>query len=606
MSKPSTSLTKFNDQWTILIHESFDIRDELKAAGATYSPTHKAWRVSESDPKMTVARTASVVRKHGGDPTLLDKALRIGWEELAEQVDQDGNLTGLSYVREEVDIEADLVDEPQDDLTEFPIPLFPFQRVGARFARERKGSLIADEMGSGKTLQSLAAAALDPRVLVVCPAVVKTHWSHEAARALIAEPQILSGSKEIKIEEGTRVVVVNYDVLKHHVPELVLWAPTTVILDEAHMIKNPKSQRTKAIKELVKITDPRVITLSGTPMMNRPVELIPILQLTGAFEDVGGDWMSYVKNFCNARRTRWGWDTNGSSNLDLLAQRLNETIMIRRTKADVLKQLPPKSRRVVELDIESSLAAYRQVEKEATDLFATRVKELQKEGLSAAKAIRAATKEPEGAAQISQLRLQVGLAKLDVAAGFILEHVESTGRKIVVFVHHKEVRAGLIERLQEAGQKVVEIGGDTSQDDRDAAVKAFQEDPETMVFIGSTAASVGITLTAASDVVLVEGQWTPAIVDQSEDRVHRIGQDAEAVTAWHLLAPELAVDMHMWRTVERKRRVAAKSLGDPMAQDPSVIKGGRGAAGYVASLLKSKKKLEVSEEDPDLDDPEDS
>lgn len=576
------------EQWRgapeICVREGYLIRTELKDLGGTYSPTAKTW-VFPGASKATLAQVAAVIRRNEGDPTLIDRALREGGlSALADEIDPATGLLDTSYQRDRDFITP--ASEPDDDLMHFPLDLFPYQRVGARFARERRGSLIADEMGAGKTITALAAAALDDRIAVICPAVVKTHWKHQSQIALATDHiVVVNGTKPVDIPADTRVVIVNYDIFPSHALNLTLWRPTTVILDEAHMVKNPKTKRTKAIKTFIDDTEPRVIALSGTPLMNRPVELIPILQMTGAFEDIGGSWMNYVKTFCRAKKTKWGWDVNGASNLDLLAQRLSDTIMIRRTKADVLPELPPKIRRVVELDLQESLKAYRQAENEAAEAFQARVSELMaQQEMTAAKAIKAASQEPEGAAQIAELRREVGMAKLDVSAGFIIEHLESTGRKAVVFVHHKDVRAGMKARLTEAGYTVVEIGGDSSPAERDDAVEAFQNDPDVKVFLGSTAASVGITLTAASDVFIVEQQWTPAILDQSEDRVARIGQTASSVTAWHLLAPECAVDVHMWQTVERKRRITAHTLGDPLAQ-AAVRSGGRGAAGYVAALL---------------------
>lgn len=598
---PTVRLTEAHGRTMLAVLDGFEVKDALKDAGGKFDAPTKAWLLTEDSPKH-LARVAAAIRAMGGDPTLLDFIVRGGT--FAEAKDITSALTGeAEHVFVRPHHTGHLGTEPDDDLMHFPVALYGYQRVGARFARSRQGSLIADEMGLGKTLQALGAAALDLRILIVCPAVVKTHWRHEATRALLCEPVVLTGGKTQFIDPDTRVVVVNYDILAKHIPMLTAWRPTTVILDEAHMVKNPKSQRTKALMGFVKAIKPRVIALTGTPIMNRPVELIPILQMTGAFKDVGKDWMTYVKTFCAAKQTQWGWDTSGASNLDTLAQRLHETIMIRRTKAEVLTDLPPKSRRILELDLEASLADYKAAEKAAADAFEGRVAQIMKDkGISAAKAIREATKEPEGAAQIAELRLQVGLAKMDAAAGVILEHLDSTGRKAVVFAHHHEVRAGLRQRFTDAGYRLTEIGGETSQRARDTAIESFQTDPKVRIFLGSTAASVGITLTAASDVFIVEQQWTPATLDQSEDRVHRLSQTADVVTAWHLIAPECAVDRHMWKTVERKRSITAHALGDadaPVAERS----GGRGVSGYVAALLsQSKKRSKIIVSEDDLED----
>ena len=501
---PSVSITHVDGRSLLAIHNCYDFKEDIKNAGGTYFPLTKAWHLTGDNPK-EVAKVAAIIRRSGGDPTLLDFIVRGGsFEDTQHFVNPHTGEAETSFVRPENTEHLDTDSEPNDDLMAFPVPLFPYQRVGARFARSKQGSLIADEMGLGKTLQALGAAALDSRVLVVSPAVVKTHWKNEAAAAYGCEPLVLHGTKAQFIDPAVRVVIVNYDIFAKHVSALTVWSPTTVILDEAHLVKNPKAARTKALLGFVKTLQPRVIALTGTPVMNRPVELIPVLQMTGAFQTVGKDWMTYVKTFCNAKRTQYGWDTSGSSNLDILAQRLHESVMIRRTKTEVLSELPLKSRRVLELDLEAALHDYKMAEKLATESFQGRVAELMKEkGVSAAKAIKEASREPEGVAQIAELRLQVGLAKMDAAAGVVIDHLESTGRKAIVFAHHRAVRAGLRSRFEDAGYRVVEIGGETNAKGRDDAIDAFQNDAGVKIFIGSTAASTGVTLTAASDVFIV-------------------------------------------------------------------------------------------------------
>lgn len=597
---PKVALVTMEGHKLLAIRDGFAIKDVIRESGGRYIASTKEW-VLASENVRGIAQVAAALRSLGGDPTLLDFVVRGGVLESATSlVSEHSGEIESAFIRPSA---PPLTDEPIDDITNFPLPLYPYQRVGARFARVRKGSLIADEMGLGKSRQSLAACALEERVLIISPAVVKSHWRNEAAIGLECEPVVLHGTKPQFIDPNTRVVVVNYDIFPKHAENLKAWKPTAVILDEVHMVKNPKALRTKALLNFIKVLNPKVVALSGTPMMNRPVELIPVLQLTDSFKTVGKDWMTYVKTFCNAKQTQFGWDTSGASNLDILAQRLSDTIMIRRTKNEVLTDLPPKSRRVIDLDLEASLAAYKAAEKNATEAFESRVAAIMKDkGISAAKALREATREPEGAAQITELRLQVGLAKMDASAGVVVNHLESTGRKAIVFAHHHEVRAGLRERFIEAGYRVVEIGGETSHKSRDAAIESFQNDPSVKVFLGSTAASVGITLTAASDVFIVEQQWTPATLDQMEDRAHRIGQQAEAVTAWHLVAPACAVDKHMWRTVERKRSITARALGDPNA--PVAEKSsGLGVVGYVASLLAlSKKKTRIVIDESELNE----
>lgn len=227
--------------------------------------------------------------------------------------------------------------------------------------------LLANEMGTGKTLTSLLWAQQHPEarpVIVVCPASVKYNWEREASIHVQMRCKILEGKKPSLggMISKPNLVVLNYDILKHWLPYLKELNPQLIILDEVHFCKNRKAARTRAAQALCKGV-PHVLALSGTPLTNRPAELYPALQILR--QDLFPSFWSFAHEFCSPKRTFWGWDFRGATNLDVLHSRLAQNLMIRRLKKDVMRDLPPKSRFVVPVEI-SNRKEYHQA---ATDFI---------------------------------------------------------------------------------------------------------------------------------------------------------------------------------------------------------------------------------------------
>ncbi|EQD44566.1 helicase domain-containing protein, partial [mine drainage metagenome] len=310
--------------------------------------------------------------------------------------------------------------------------------------------------------------------------------------------------------------------------------------DEAHFLKN-KSQRTKAIHEIADQI-PRRHLLTGTPITSRPADLIEPLRVLGLLDSLGG-WRTYVTRYCHGVQGRHGWEIDGASNTGELAEKLRGIGMVRRLKSDVLADLPPKIRSARVIDLDSA-------DRRAITATETELRALLAHAPTPAEA---AQHRRDAIAILGRLRHAVGVAKVPAIVEAAIEVLDE-GRKVVIMAHHRDVLDGIESALREAGHRFVRIDGETPAQARDAAVQSFQTDPDVRVFLGSiTAAGVGITLTAASDVVIAEQDWTPATLDQAEDRLHRIGQ-AECVTALHILAAG-TIDEAIAALVERKRVV---------------------------------------------------
>lgn len=446
----------------------------------------------------------------------------------------------------------------------------PYQKAGIAFCRGRAGTLLADEMGLGKTIQAIGAINDDPtivRVLVIAPATLKINWARELSKWLVRKLSV--GIADSKVWPSTDIVIVNYDVLTKW-PKKLEFYWDLVVIDEAQYIKNPRSIRTKAVignrsKKDGEVTSgipaKRKIALTGTPILNRPIEAWPILTWLAPRE-----WPSmwqYARRYCNAHNNGWGWDLSGASNLEELQHRLRTTVMIRRLKADVLTDLPPKRRQVIELpaDGTADLVARQNREWDAGEaaIIALRsavelakVSDDQEGYKQAVQALRDGMRARfEAGAKIAH---EVALAKVP----YVIEHVRDlveAGTKVLLFAHHLDV----IAAYHAAFLNSVVVTGEVGYAERQEAVDRFQKDPTANPFIGGIhAAGVGLTLTASSHVVFAELDWVPGNLSQAEDRAHRIRQ-RESVLVQHLVL-EGSLDARMAKTLIDKQDVIDRAL----------------------------------------------
>lgn len=474
------------------------------------------------------------------------------WQELPETVKQ-----ARAESFEQSRATAAEIDLPRPDGLDY----MPFQKAGIRFALDRPGVLIGDEMGLGKTIQAIGIINSDATIktaLVICPKSLKLNWQRELEKWLV-HPLSIGVANGTWPE--TDIVILNYEALKKHQAQVNAQAWDIVIVDEAHYIKNQKAQRSQLVKA---VQARRKVRLTGTPIVNRPAELYNII------EDLGGSWgtfFQFAKRYCNAKNDGWGWDFSGASNLDELQRRLRETIMVRRLKADVLKELPRKIRQIVEVEAETTAqkkavkaeTAYEQVsENRLSDLRAA-VELSKAESDAAYQAAVARLNEASRVdfTEMSRLRHETALAKAPAVVEHVKNALEDNDNKIILAAHHHDVIDLLMSELAEFHP--VKLTGETNEQDRQYAVDIFQKNQACRVFVGSiTAAGVGITLTASSHVVFAELDWVPGNITQMEDRAHRIGQ-TETVLVQHIVLSE-SLDARMARMLVEKQNVIDSAL----------------------------------------------
>ena len=465
------------------------------------------------------------------------------------------------------------------------------RRVAAQCIKVQNGNglyLTNDCIVTHNTIQAIgtinAMATEDVnRVLVVCPASLRLNWQQEAEKWLVHEhlhPKVIGPKNPMTGNES--FLIINYDICSKHKDALrsVNW--DVMICDEAHYMKNNRAQRSVAILGLTDkkkgidippVPAKRKLFLTGTPIVNRPNELHPLVAALAPTEF--GNFWTFARRYCNAQQTRFGWDFKGATNLDELQDRLRETCMVRRLKKDVLTDLPAKRRSIIEIPANGKTRVIA-AERKAAALHEDTLAEL-KAAVELAKVsddpnvyAEAVEKLKAAAAaaftEMSKLRRETAIAKAPLVAQHVRDSVEAGG-KVVVFAHHHEVTDLLMNALDDLG--CVKLDGRDSMEDRNAAVNAFQENDEVQVFVGGIkAAGVGLTLTASSHVVFSELDWTPAGMSQAEDRCHRIGQQNQ-VLVQHLVFEE-SIDVKIAHTLVEKQSIIEKALDAESVASPEL------------------------------------
>ena len=462
--------------------------------------------------------------------------------------------------------------------------LYPFQRAGVRYLEGHLGrAIVGDEMGLGKTVQALAYLRLHPECLpavVVCPATIKENWRREAVKwSGLSEGEITvmngrpTGSEDRRPDFG-RLVIINYDILSNRwtkpeghskrrkeipgtgwVDHFVKAGFRTAILDESHYVKNPKVARTKAVLKLTKKL-PHVICLTGTPIKNRPIEILVPTAIVqpGLFPSA---W-DFKMRYCGPKHNGFGWDFSGASNTGELHVKLTKSCMIRRLKEDVLPDLPAKTRSVVPLRLDrAARERYGLVEEDILAWLMDHFDDSQ-EAVDRSLRVNALSK-------FEYLKQSAVEAKIDACVDWIRDVLE-TDEKLVVYCHHKETVAALVQAF---GDACVVVDGGTPNARRVENVDRFQTDDSVRLFVGTQAAKEGITLTASSKTAFLELWWTPGDHDQAEDRVHRIGQD-DSVWAYYLIAED-TIEEVIARLLDRKRVVTASVLDGKEVDDSDLL-----------------------------------
>ncbi len=395
--------------------------------------------------------------------------------------------------------------------------LYPHQVEGVAFLMGRRRSILADDMGLGKTRQSvIAMSQTEPKgpYLVICPATVKRNWAREIAIVLSRVQTWIIGPDDPPEAGFEGWAIINYDILGKHIDALGALKWKGVVFDEAHYLKNHRSQRHKFSMQLVKQLPEETVVhlLTGTPLTSRPRDLFPLLQL--ARHALGRSFMGFAKRYCDAYKGEYGWVTDGASNIEELTVHLHG-IMLRRTKNQVL-DLPPKIRTWLDVDVSSRVA--HRMSTAVLDLLRKYSRRGVRETLE-----ESPSSEERGRAlgQLTRARLRLATSKVRTTLPFV-ENVVDQGEKAIVFSCFLRPLEILKTKF---GARAVVITGEVPVAQRQERADRFQEDDDVRLLLANiTAGGIGLNLTAARQVIFNDLDWVPVNHWQAEDRAYRIGQ----------------------------------------------------------------------------------
>ena len=418
--------------------------------------------------------------------------------------------------------------------------LYGYQSSGIEALR-RGHTLLADEPGLGKTIQAIAAHKDrgTRRLAIFCPPKVMTNWGRELKKAgFSGEVAIVYPTRKTpKFPDQGAVVIADSTLASRPAlqQQILQWAPDGAIYDEAHRGKTFNSARSRAVSRIMHQVSGLKIPITGTPIISKPVDLIPLLSQSGHLDPIFGGASAFVNRYCTWNRFR-GWTAN-KTQLERLREDLDRFVWVHRLKDDVL-DLPPirKVFPLVDVDLELFTEAHADANRHIDEWL---------EKLGQAPTLEEIEEWASGRIDlVSGMRKAAGLSKVDAAIEFIEDHLTTqTGppfdRPIIVWTHHRAVTEALIEATKELSVPVEAIWGETPERDTPRIIDDFQAGKIGVLIASITAAGVGLTLTRAADALMVETDWTPALVQQAIDRMNRIGQERPMMVTTLLAAGTL-------------------------------------------------------------------
>ena len=473
--------------------------------------------------------------------------------------------------------------------------LYRFQKQGILFGIKKFSRLlIADEMGVGKTVQAIGLSCLyqkDWPVLVICPSSLKFAWRDEITMWLGEvlkkdEVQVIKNSKN-EFKENKKYYVISYDLSVRMIDKIISQKFNYIIADEAHYLKSKAAKRTMCLTPILQRSK-RVVLLTGTPILAKPMEIFPLLHILRPDKFKG--FREFGSRYCDPKIIHFGAiDWSGSSNTRELNSILNK-LMIRRLKKDVLSQLPPKKRQKIEISTDKKVIKKLKLlmeksTKKFEELLGTQI-ELDKLGINIEDLKTEKDKEKEKEKnkkededtkeedtvlnRFNKAYSMTGEAKLPGIRDYV-NYLVDNSCKFLIFAHHAEVLDAIEDVILNDKIGYIRIDGKVPVERRQDLVNKFQTDEDCLVAILSiTACATGLTLTKASTVVFAELHFTPSIMIQAEDRAHRIGQDAGCVNIHYLFGDD-TLDVLLFRKLNEKQNIVSTTL-DNKSKDLNVTK----------------------------------
>ncbi len=406
------------------------------------------------------------------------------------------------------------------------IQLYPYQQTGALFAAQAGRSLIADDMGLGKTIQAIAATEIlaqtigIERVLIVCPTSLKHQWKQEIEKVCDRPAQVIEGLLTKRRElyaSDSFYKIINYEVIHRDLESIRHWQPEMVILDEAQRIKNWKTRRAQTVK---KLESPYAIVLTGTPLENRLEELHSIVEFVDRFHL--GPLFRFLAEHQHV-------DENGRvigyHNLGKIAESL-ESILIRRTKDGVLKELPERLDKNYFVPMTPQQMEFHEENREIVARIAAKWRHFHFLSEADQRRLMIALQNMRMSCNSTYLldkQTNYG-TKVDELMTLLNEIFEQPDSKVVIFSQWLGTHELLRNQFESSKCDYVLFHGGVASPKRKELIEQFKNDPNCRVFLSTDAGGVGLNLQNASTVVNMDLPWNPAVLEQRIGRAHRLGQ----------------------------------------------------------------------------------
>ena len=398
----------------------------------------------------------------------------------------------------------------------------------ARLASWGAGALLADDMGLGKTLQAITlmlSRAQEGPQLVVMPTSVVMNWHDELARfapsLCVKILNVAADNRNTVIGEAKAfdIVITTYGLLSNEETLLTSRTWTTIVLDEAHTIKN---RETKMSQSAMKLKADFRLLLTGTPLQNHVSEMWNLMQfanpgLLGAFPDFTSRFLLPIER-----------DHDKESQRQL--KRIITPFILRRTKSEVLNELPEKTEITLKVDLSpDEWAFYDNIRQKA-------LAEMEDNAATAMQALAEITRLRQAACNVRLVESSLNIASSKLESFMqLVDELHTNHHRALVFSQFTSHLALVRERLDREGVSYLYLDGSTTAKERLRLVEQFQHGDMPLFLISLKAGGLGLNLTAADYVVHLDPWWNPAIEDQASDRAYRIGQH-KPVTVYRLIA----------------------------------------------------------------------
>jgi hypothetical protein len=433
--------------------------------------------------------------------------------------------------------------------------LYPYQIEGIAFLAAKGRALLADDMGLGKTLQAIAASiwlgenAAAERTLIICPASLKHQWAREIERFSNAPVQIIQGRAEersVQYRRGAGFYIANYELILRDVSVInEILRPDLMILDEAQRIKNWRTKIASAVKL---IPSRYAFVLSGTPLENRLEDLYSLMQVVNPHV-LGPLWRYRVDFHVTDDRGK----VLGYRNLSELRRRLNK-VMLRRDRRLVRDQLPDRISQRIDVELTEKQWELHNSAMTAAGAIANIAKRRSltpSESNRLMAALQAARMACDAAGLVD--KETEGSPKLDELANLIDELCVQSGLKAVIFSQWERMTQMVEQRVRSLGLGCVRLHGSVPTAKRGKLLDHFCSDDSIQVFISTDAGATGLNLQVASVLVHLDIPWNPAILEQRNARIHRLGQKNKVQIV--LMVAAGAYEASVLNMVESKRNL---------------------------------------------------